>query len=1448
MNLKTVKTLAASAVVAASAAGANASTTSGYVQDGLVACWDGYENGGRLKHENAPSAWVDVVGGLEVEIPDWVTVEETAMLSAAGKSKTAPFLTSIPGADEASVITVEQVIQNTGWTFTDEYDNLQNVFSTPRGTIGYRQNNAKGFYYFGPSSTTKRSLQNWVHATALVKDLHTVSGVFGSGKGTDAIYMDAVQDTVNFNANYTDNYATKYSFFGNARAGIRVCSIRVYNRRLTADEIAANRAIDVKRFVEGDVYGEDGVFVRGGPVAYQSSGLPTYGFIEKTVNDPVNLTAPEYAEISATERAYCTGWKLYDRATDELVAESTDETRRVCAFTYKKSVRLVWQWDVRYPVTVSATDGLTVTPTTAWGSVAAPAEFTVAGTDFPLWTGEGLRSERHSQRVSFAPTAAIAAAVTQAVVREPTDVEGLAVAIASSEDGDVVVLPDGTNSFAGVTQDEMTNELAITKAVLVTSRSGDPRDVTIDLAGTGSGFTLNAAGARLKGITFTSSADMTDSGILALPRFVNVIDGTLDGCVFSDIKLGGTANKGCYPVKLARNGVITGCLFTNIVNKAAYANTGGAVTAAAGVISNTQFIACNARFAPVRATGASTLYVEDCLFSGVKSSNSSTTPRCGAIWAEGPGGSTPLAVVRRTVIANNAAYDWGGAAYLKSSNNSTAYMSFSDCVLTNNSSSSCGVLYIGGAASFTCDRCVIADNTGGTYGVVNSVAYYCQTFRNCLIRGNLGKTSGGVTYAANTSQVTFKFENCTVTGNRTTTGGVAAIGLSGCGNTSYPVWVKNCIVWGNTGADVQMAVDASKVSRTCYPEAVEGNENGNFAEDPLLAADCKLQYSSPCLDVAADLSSTAGTKDLVGTERPQAATEKGAIWDMGCYEMPPNTTPLEVVVTLDVTQGASPAAVTATAKTSGTDLTGLVYDWTVTYTTQSGVTVTEYKGRTEPELALTNLAPGSYSFAVKVTNGSGAETPLTTCDDTFAAKPSVCYVSKTGSATWPYDNAAKAARILADAITNAAVRVEIAAGEYDAAEMGTMTDATFGAFLGVIDEPVEVRGAGRGATVIDFGNAGAGFLVKNTGARVDGLTLLNAASTAKAFSGAAFYANAGVVSNVVVNGGAIWGSSVYVGAGAVVADAVITNLTCCSGKTSACPVCLCGGTLEDVLIVGNAGYNYGGISVTKSGVSATAQLRRVRVLNNTATSGTGALECSAAADATDCEFSGNVSTGGNGAVAVINSFDGVLTMRNCRVTGNSIYKCAAALYVAGWSTLNMKNVLVAGNFGRTGTYATADYPTRAIRVEDAGMLELVNCTVTDNTSVSAVNGGISVGSHSKYQKTIENCVFWGNRGIAGTGSSNAVIDASARVPTIGCSCWPEATEEGGCTSGDPKLRIVKRYRYYPSPKGSCYETGDATGWTAADVDLAGKPRLRDGKIDIGCYQAVPLPGLMLMLK
>lgn len=40
-----------------------AATTADYVQDGLLACWDGVENAGAGLHDAAPSKWIDVVGG-----------------------------------------------------------------------------------------------------------------------------------------------------------------------------------------------------------------------------------------------------------------------------------------------------------------------------------------------------------------------------------------------------------------------------------------------------------------------------------------------------------------------------------------------------------------------------------------------------------------------------------------------------------------------------------------------------------------------------------------------------------------------------------------------------------------------------------------------------------------------------------------------------------------------------------------------------------------------------------------------------------------------------------------------------------------------------------------------------------------------------------------------------------------------------------------------------------------------------------------------------------------------------------------------------------------------------------------------------------------------------------------------------------------------------------------
>ena len=1054
------------------------------------------------------------------------------------------------------------------------------------------------------------------------------------------------------------------------------------------------------------------------------------------------------------------------------------------------------------------------------------------------------------KKLIMAVVAACAAAgVRAADVFEPQDVDEIMAAIASADDGDTIILPDGTNSFADVTQDEMTNELAITKAVLVTSRSGDPKDVTIDLGGTGYGFTLKAPGARLRGVTFTAAPAgiKEDAESHPLPRFVNVVTGTVDTCVFRDIKITGKKYGGCAAVCLSSNGAVNNCLFTNISCAASYAKLPqGAVYATGGTVSNTQFIACNIRFAPlVLAAGSKTVYVEDCLFANSTVAGSDSGLYAGAIYTANGNATTPCALVRRTVVANNNA-TYGGVAYYESGNSSNKPMTFEDCVFTNNSAG-CGVYNASGKAPFTFDRCQMVDNVGGSLGVGNSAQYVCQTFRNCLIRGNLGKTTAGVTSASGTSYA-FKFENCTVTGNRTESGSVGGIAIAGCGSASYKTWVKNCIVWGNTGPGnpVQLTVDADKVFSCCYPEAVDGNANGNIPDNPWLNADGTLQYASPCLDVALDLTATAGTNDLVGTVRPQDATGKGAVWDMGCFEMPPNEEPLLVSVSIDQTVGASPATVTATATAAGAKMTGLAYDWTIVCTAPN-VSTNTVKGWPEATYAFENLGPGAYEVFVTVRNDSG-DSAFAKCDQGFSAKPAVCYVSKTGSATWPYDEPAKATLVLADAIASAAERVEIDAGEYDIATMGTMTDPISGGkYLMSVTEPIEVRGAGPDRTKFTLDGATAAIYVANANALVGGFTVAGAGRTDASFSGSSVRVGPGVVSNVVVRDSAVWGSAVHVGSGGLFTCGVVTNMTRYSNKDDCKPVSLNCGTVSDTLIAGNVSVSYGAIAVLSPSAAVRAQVRRVMVAGNQALSGPCGLWAYYPVDVSDTDFVGNKS--GSGAVIAANGsapYSGNFTLTNCRITGNSIYNCDGAVDVKDWTTVKFFNVLVADNVGVAGTSTAA---CRGITTTRYCAATLSNCTVTGNKTPHAVNAGISTitTSNASYKKSFVNCIFWGNCGTTGEGSADLGVEGTDGITLKNC-CWPEATEEGGCTSGDPKLRTVKRYRYYPSPEGSCYEAGDATGWTEADVDLAGNPRLRDGKVDIGCYQIVPLPGLMLMLK
>lgn len=50
-------------------------STSNYVQDGLIACWDGIENAGKGVHDSEATVWTDIVGGKKFALTTGVTVD-----------------------------------------------------------------------------------------------------------------------------------------------------------------------------------------------------------------------------------------------------------------------------------------------------------------------------------------------------------------------------------------------------------------------------------------------------------------------------------------------------------------------------------------------------------------------------------------------------------------------------------------------------------------------------------------------------------------------------------------------------------------------------------------------------------------------------------------------------------------------------------------------------------------------------------------------------------------------------------------------------------------------------------------------------------------------------------------------------------------------------------------------------------------------------------------------------------------------------------------------------------------------------------------------------------------------------------------------------------------------------------------------------------------------------
>ena len=337
----------------------------------------------------------------------------------------------------------------------------------------------------------------------------------------------------------------------------------------------------------------------------------------------------------------------------------------------------------------------------------------------------------------------------------------------------------------------------------------------------------------------------------------------------------------------------------------------------------------------------------------------------------------------------------------------------------------------------------------------------------------------------------------------------------------------------------------------------------------------------------------------------------------------------------------------------------------------------------------------------------------------------------------------------------------------------------------------------------------------------------NSATASTALGGALyFYAASSIIDcefhdNVSGNnGGAVYGpctlnrcllegnSAIYGGAVYGKNNITLTNCVVRGNRCSKTGGGVCGATLRDCLVEGNATTNLNASADNKSGV------------------GGGLYDVSAY----DCVICGNDAyanntRGGKGGGAANSK------LYRCVITNNTASYAGGGIHNYSMDSGLSYNCLVSDNTAATiggGIYSGYHYNdlvTDNVCADAAGGAVydtvVINCTVADNRCNGAAKSVRSV-----------NSVFCGN------GSSEGAFGSTTNSCVKGLAA---ITSKGpGNTSADPRLGTEGAMRYLPLPRSPCINKGVAFEWMTAGIrSLAynGRRRIVGAAPDIGALEA-----------
>ena len=214
---------------------------------------------------------------------------------------------------------------------------------------------------------------------------------------------------------------------------------------------------------------------------------------------------------------------------------------------------------------------------------------------------------------------------------------------------------------------------------------------------------------------------------------------------------------------------------------------------------------------------------------------------------------------------------------------------------------------------------------------------------------------------------------------------------------------------------------------------------------------------------------------------------------------------------------------------------------------------------------------------------------------------------------------------------------------------------------------------------------------------------------------------------------------------------------------------------------------------------------------------------------TGCIFTGNSAHEGG----AIYTYENSSTIANCILLGNSAESNGGAIYLENDSS-SLVNCLFSGNSAKSGG---------AIWCEDENEI-ITNCTFSNN---SAVRDGGALCMDERFKLT--NCILWGNSAAGEVSQPAQVHVCNPRDVVINHNCiqgWTGSLGGAGNHGVDPlfidadgadEIFGTEDDDLRLSTGSPCIDAGDPDYVSSPrQTDLAGKPRVAGGRVDMGAYE------------